>query len=317
MPLTTAPAGVTTLHAPDLSTYRAAVNDSFVPLHVTSTHADRFSGALRGAVADGIHVSEVRARAHTVERTPELIARGDRPAFKVSVMLAGTGLLIQDGREAVLRPGDMALYDTSRPYTLSFDEDLRTIVMMFPHDALPLPARSLGGMTAVRIPGDAGLGALTSPFLTRLGLGLEEVAGACGGRLTRAALDLLATVYTHELGLDDASAADPRLALLARIRAYIDEHLASPALTPGTIAAAHFISTRHLHSLFHAEGTTVSTVIRRRRLEACRRALRDPRDADVPVAVVGARWGFPDAAHFSRTFKAAFGVSPSEYRGGR
>jgi len=36
--------------------------------------------------------------------------------------------------------------------------------------------------------------------------------------------------------------------------------------------------------------------------------------ADRPVAAIAARWGFVDAAHFSRAFKTAFGISPSEYR---
>jgi AraC-like DNA-binding protein len=32
------------------------------------------------------------------------------------------------------------------------------------------------------------------------------------------------------------------------------------------------------------------------------------------VAAVGARWGYPDPAHFSRLFKASFGLSPRDYR---
>ena len=39
--------------------------------------------------------------------------------------------------------------------------------------------------------------------------------------------------------------------------------------------------------------------------------------AERPVAAVAARWGFVDAAHFSRAFKTTYGVSPSEYRAGR
>lgn len=315
MPTASAAAPARTTRAMDLSGFRTAVNDSFVPLSVSSDHADRFRGAVRGAGVDGVHITEVRATSHVVERTPELIARSGRPAFKVSLMLTGTGLLIQDGREAVLRPGDFAVYDTNRPYTLAFDDDFRTIVLMFAHDALGLPPASLGQLTGVRIPGETGLAAVAAPYIAQLGTHLEEFAGVCGARLAHTALDLLATVYTRELGLD-AAAADPHRALMQQIREHIERHLSSPDLSPGSIAAAHFISTRHLHGLFHAEGVTVSTVIRGRRLERCRRDLRDPLLADRPVAAIGARWGFADAAHFSRTFKTAFGVSPSDYRHG-
>ena len=309
------PDTVATRIARNISDFRAAVNDSFVPLQVSSAHPDRFRGMIRGAGIDEVHVSDVRATDHVVERTPELIARGDRPYFKVSLMLAGTGLLIQDDREAVLSPGDLAVYDTSRPYSLVFDQDFRTMVVMFPRHLLTLPPDMVGQLTAVRISGSEGLGSVVAPYLTQLAGNLDQLAGSTGARLAHSALDHVATVFARELGLDGES-ADPHRALMQRIRGHIDRNLASTDLGPASIAAAHFISTRHLHGLFQEQGTTVSTWIRTRRLEQCRRDLVDPVLADRPVAAVAARWGFVDAAHFSRAFKSTYGVSPSEFRAG-
>ncbi len=312
----TAPAeSVSTLVARDIAEFRAAVSDSFVPLQVSSAGADRFRGVIRGAAVDEVHVTDLRATPHVVERTPELIARGDRPYFKLSLMLAGTGLLVQDGREAVITPGDLAVYDTDRPYSLVFDEDFRTMVVMFPKHLLSLPSDLVGQLTAVRISGHEGLGGMVAPYLSQLASNLDQLAGATGARLAHSALDLVSTVFTRELGLDDL-AADPHRALMQRIRGHIDRHLASTELSPASIAAAHYISTRHLHGLFQEQGTTVSTWIRTRRLEQCRRDLLDPLLSDRPVAAIAARWGFMDAAHFSRAFKSAYGVSPSEYRAG-
>jgi AraC-like DNA-binding protein len=307
---------ISTSVARSISDFRAAVNDSFVPLQVTSSHPDRFRGIIRGAGADDVHLMDVRATDHVVERTPELIARGDSPFFKVGLMLAGTGLLIQDDREAVLTPGDLAIYDTSRPYSLVFDEEFRTMVVMFPRHLIALPPDIVGQLTAVRMSGSTGLGAVITPYLTQLAGNLDQLAGTTGARLAHCALDLVATLFTRELGLDDPS-ADPHRALMQRICGHIDRNLASPDLGPAAIAGAHYISTRHLHGLFHEQGTTVSTWIRTRRLEQCRRDLHDPAFADRPVSAVAARWGFADAAHFSRVFKAAFGVSPSEFRAAR
>jgi AraC-like DNA-binding protein len=307
---------VSTLVARNISEFRAAVSESFVPLQVSSAGADRFRGVIRGASVDEVHVTEVRATSHVVERTPELIARGDRSYFKVSLMLAGTGLLIQDDREAVLQAGDLAVYDTDRPYSLVFDDDFRTMVVMFPKHLISLPSDMIGQLTAVRISGQEGLGGMVAPYLTQLAGNLDQLAGTTGARLAHSALDLVTTVFTRELGLDGVS-ADPHRALVQRIRGYIDRNLASTDLGPASIASAHFISTRHLHGLFQEQGVTVSTWIRTRRLEQCRRDLLDPMLADRPVAAVAARWGFVDAAHFSRAFKAAFGVSPSEYRAAR
>ncbi|WP_353116130.1 helix-turn-helix domain-containing protein [Microbacterium sp.] len=304
---------VSTLVARSVGEFRSAVSDSFVPLQVSANGAEPFRSVLRGAAVDEVHVTDLRATAHVVERTPELIARMDRSYFKVSLMLAGTGLLIQDDREAVLSPGDLAVYDTDRPYSLVFDEDFHTMVVMFPKHLLSLPPEMIGQLTAVRISGQEGLGGMVVPYLRQLAGNLDQLAGSTGARLAHSALDLVSTVFTRELGLDDA-AADPHRALMQRIRGHIDRNLASTDLGPASIAAAHYISTRHLHGLFQEQGTTVSTWIRTRRLEQCRRDLLDPMLADRPVAAIAARWGFVDAAHFSRAFKTAYGISPSEYR---
>lgn len=304
---------VSTLVARNISDFRAAVSESFVPLQVSTAGPDHFRGVIRGASVDEVHVTEVRATSHIVERTPELIARSDRSYFKLSLMLAGTGLLIQDDREAVLQAGDLAVYDTDRPYSLVFDEGFRTMVVMFPKHLLSLPPDVVGQLTAVRISGQEGLGGMVVPYLTQLAGNLDQLAGATGARLAHSALDLVSTVFTRELGLDGVS-ADPHRALVQRIRSHIDRNLASTDLGPASIASAHFISTRHLHGMFQEQGVTVSTWIRTRRLEQCRRDLLDPMLADRPVAAIAARWGFVDAAHFSRAFKSAFGISPSEYR---
>ena len=304
---------IRTTVARNISEFRAAVNESFVPLQVTSSHPDRFRGMIRATGIDEVHMTDVRATDHAVERTPELIARDDRAHFKVSLMLSGTGLLIQDHREAVLSPGDLAVYDTSRPYSLVFDEDFRTMVVMFPRHLITLPPDMVGQLTAVRIAGNEGLGAVVAPYLTQLAANLDQLAGSTGARLTHSALDLVTTVLTHELGLDGAS-SDPHRVLMQRIRDHIDRNLASTELSPASIAAAHYISTRHLHGLFQEQGATVSTWIRTRRLEQCRRDLIDPVFGDRPVAAIAARWGFVDAAHFSRAFKSAFDISPSEFR---
>jgi AraC-like DNA-binding protein len=304
---------VATSVAHSISEYRAVVRDSFVPLKVTPHSSKEFQGIMRSAGADDVQLTDIRAMAHDVERTPRLIGDGDAPLVKVSLMLVGTCLLIQDGREAVLTPGDLAVYDTTRPYTLEFDKDFRSMVLMFPRHLLALPPDLIRELTAVRIAGTGGLGAVVTPFLSQLGTNLDQFAGSTGARLAHNALDLMTTVFIRELGLDDEP-TDPHRALMRRICAYIDRHLDATDLSPATIASAHFISTRHLHGLFKEQGTTVSTWVRTRRLEQCRRDLINPALADYAVTVIAARWNFNDAAHFSRAFKAMYGVSPSEYR---
>lgn len=307
---------VTTMAATNFWDFKTAVNRSFVPLEVSADRPDPFWGRIRSAASDQVHVYEVTAASHTVTRTPELIARagqGAYQAYKVSLQLAGVGLLVQDNREAVLQPGDIALYDTQRPYSLCFEDEFRALVLMFPRHLIDLPVDMVGQLTATRFPGDHGVTRIIAPFLSQFAGNLGELAGTTGVRLTHTAIDLITTVLAHELDMDRAG-GNPHLAMVQQIRRYIDANLASPDLTPPQIAAAHFISTRHLHSIFREQGTTVSSWIKARRLERCRRDLVDPLYADQPVAAIASRWGFPDACHFSRVFKATYGQTSSEVR---
>lgn len=305
---------VTNLHTRSFSEFKAAVSESFVPLNVTASGRTPFHGVLRSIGVGDVHISEVNAAQHSVERTPELIASGGaRDSFKLSLQLGGTGLLIQDGREAILRPGDLAIYDTNRPYSLVFDAACRSMVIMFPKHLVDLPADAVGQLTAVRMSGAEGVGAIIVPFLSRLVDNFDQLSGSAGTRLSRSALDLVSTMFSQELAIGHGPTT-PHQALMQRIRTYIDENLASADLDPAQIAAAHFISTRHLHGIFQENGCTVSSLIRSRRLQQCHRDLLNPALADRPVAAIAARWGFVDAAHFSRVFKAAHGLSPSEAR---
>ncbi|MBB5639616.1 AraC-like DNA-binding protein [Cryobacterium roopkundense] len=306
---------VQTAHADTFARWRTLVSDSFVPLDVRSDAPD-FSGTLRARVLDELSIVEVTATGHQVLRTPALIARSQRQYFKLNLQLSGHGILIQDNREATLGPGDIAVYDTNRPYTLEFDRDFRTLVLMFPHDVLDLSVESVAQLTAVRMAGDAGLGRMISPFMVQLAENLDVLSGSTGHRLAYNAVDLIATMFENELSIRRRPIPGTHGDMLAGIRKYIEAELGDPGLSPAGIAAAHFISTRHLHSVFHEADTTVSSWIRRRRLERCRRDLRDPILADRSVGAIAARWGFLDAAHFSRIFRAAFGEPPTAYRRG-
>jgi len=299
--------------------WKHVLTHTFVPLEVSTPSGDAdFRGRLRGCELGSLRFIEVSAEAHTARRTARLVKAAPAGCYKIGLQLRGSSVLIQDGREATLTPGDFTFYDTDRPYTLAFSDPHRMIVLLFPRDMLGLPQSRLAGLTATRLPGEpGGMATLIGPFLAQVADMLDEVDSRgpwAGVRLADNVLDLLATVLTERL---DCAPPDPdtaHRALMLQITAFIEEHLGDAGLSPAQVAAAHHISLRQLHKLFHSRGTTVAGWIRQRRLERCGHDLRDPRCAARPVAAVGARWGYPDPAHFSRLFKASYGMSPRDYR---
>ena len=301
------------LELSDFGAFRQTMSDSFMPLQISQNRPLGFDGYFRQTTVGEVHVSEVHATPHVVERTPELIARGSRTHFKLTMMVGGNALLVQDGREALLKPHDMAIYDTDRPFSLVMEQEFEMLVMQFPKHLLDMPPGSVGELTAVPFSGSNGIGGLLAPYMELLINNSDQCQGPTGARLTRGALDLATTLLMRELGLT-SKARTPRREIIERIHAYIDANLGASDLGPERIASANHISTRYLHGLFQDEGISVSSWIRSRRLERCFRELTDPLSSQRPVAVVAARWGFFDAAHFSRVFKKAYGYSPSEAR---
>jgi len=147
--------------------WKHVLSHTFVALEVRCPGGDGdFRGRLRGCELGSLRFIEVLADAHTARRTPRLVKAAPAGCYKIGLQLRGSSVLIQDGREATLTPGDFTLYDTDRPYTLAFGDPHRMLVLVFPRDMLGLPQSRLAQLTATRLPGEAGgLATLIGPFL--------------------------------------------------------------------------------------------------------------------------------------------------------
>jgi AraC-like DNA-binding protein len=249
------------------------------------------------------------------KRTAAHVRGSDPDVCKIDVLAGGGGVIEQGGREARLGAGDFTFVDLARPATWATRGPARIVAVVFPAALLPLGRDDLSRLTGVRIGGDGGPGAIVSQVARQLAGQLDAYGGTDGARLGTAVADLLTATLAARLDREDQVPHESRRrALLLRVHAFIEERLGDSDLSPGAVAAAHYISVRYLHKLFETEQTTVADWIRRRRLERCRRDLLDPALRTRPVSAIAARWGFPDPAHFSRSFRAAYGMPPGQFR---
>lgn len=244
----------------------------------------------------------------SVKRRPE----GDDERFALYLQAQGETVAEQAGRSDRYRNGDLGLVDLALPFRCRYT-DRRVVMVTFPHALSPLRRDESTRLLGSRIAGGTGMAALLAGLVNRLPDHLDDDAEA--GRLASAVLDLLHAGLAARVGRE--SSVDPRTrrrVLLLRCRAFIEQHLADPMLTPAAVAAAHHVSLRQLHLVFEETGDTVAALIRRRRLDRVRRDLIDPELVERPVGAVGARWGFTDPGNFSRVFKREFGLPPAAFR---
>jgi AraC-like DNA-binding protein len=293
--------------------WRDAVCDTFVELECDATRTSRFFGSLTSRQAGAIQYSQVQSAPQHVARTRHKISQSGLDYFLLSLQTGGQGVIEQDGRTAVLRVGDFALYDTTRPYDLWFEDRFSQLVLRLPRRILTERVFDAEQFTALRIDGSTGAGRVASVFFRQLHRELAHVAGASVEQLHASGVDLLATAFSEQTGAL-ATLSEPHRVLKHRICTYIDRHLSDVELSCESIASAHGISERYLRKLFAAGPMSASERIWSRRLNQAKRDLIDPMLRHRTVTSIGYDIGFKDPAHFSRAFKARFGVTPTAWR---
>jgi AraC-like DNA-binding protein len=293
--------------------WRHLAEETVVPLELRVGGSPDFSSRIRTGSIGAVQVTEMTAPPAQAARTDRLIRRSDPELCKLDVVAHGSLVVEQDGRQASLGPGDLSFVDLSRPARWA-NSAARVVAVLFPRALLPLRLDESARLTGIRIAGDRGTGALVARLARQLPGQLDACEAADGARLGTAVVDLLTVALAARIGGGRQPPPGTPQALVTHIHTFIEQRLADPGLTPEEIAAAHHISVRYLYRLFEPQGHSVAGWIRRRRLERCRRDLLDPALQGRPVSAIAARWGLADAAHFSRAFRAAYGVPPSEYR---
>lgn len=140
---------------------------------------------------------------------------------------------------------------------------------------------------------------------------LGESALATVAHAEQAFIALLAAVYAEARH----AGAAPARSLWDRLVLAVDAMLSDADLDVPALAAALGVTPRHAHRQFEQRGLRYGSYLLEQRLARAREDLRRPLLAELGVAQIGYGVGFNSASHFSRCFRARFGVSPVAFRG--
>jgi AraC family transcriptional activator of tynA and feaB len=242
------------------------------------------------------------------------IAREEHDVFLLGLQLEGTATLIQDGREAILKPGDFALLDAQRPFFTHYSAKWRRLFLRIPHRALKARLAPSSQLTARAMRRGPGISGLVSDYLRMIPHHIGALEETARAQIGEQILDLAAIALAEQGAKDRPALSSARATALLRLRTEIEQLLADPALDPETAAGAAGISVRYANALLAEEGLSIQRLIVLRRLERCRLALSDATQAHRAIGEIAYTWGFSDLSHFTRRFKAAFGCTPGEYR---
>jgi len=298
-----------------LSYWVEAVCNTYVQLDCDTPHRDRsFRGTIEAKQLATLGLSRVTASPQHVRRTPAKIARSTEDYFLVSIQIKGLGKVVQDGRVATLLPGDFALYDSTRPYELIFDEPLQQYVLQLPGAVLRSRLRDTETLTARKVCGDRGAGHLMIGMINTLAADMDMLETASVAAIAESVENILVAGLCSLPG-----AADPVVSQLTafhrdQIKAYVLRHLRDPQLSINAIAAHLRLSPSTIYRAFAGEPISLTSWIWNQRLDGAKRDICDPALANRTITEIAFGWGFNDAAHFSRVFRQRFSCSPRELR---
>ncbi|MEU6512511.1 helix-turn-helix domain-containing protein [Streptomyces sp. NPDC046978] len=263
-----------------------------------------------------VDLVEVHSTGFQVRRTEKHLRRlRERPVVSVSLQTGGTGRVELGGRQQLLGPDDISVQHEVCARTYGWSGSGASQALLIDAERLGLPVESVveAGFRLRASPMyDLVLGHLRGlwrdPALMEADPGASALSDATVG-LVRALLVSAA----HDPGDPPVGAAMDDT-LLTRILAYLRRHSTEPDLTPERVAVEHAISRRHLYAVLGRAGISLEQWLIEERLERARALLASPAYRGLTVAAVAARCGFGSASHFTRRFRAAYGLTPREWR---
>jgi AraC-like DNA-binding protein len=252
----------------------------------------------------GLTLSAVRAGRHLSSRSRESAMKcGDGMTY-VSVPRVGQLRGRQVSTEVTQRHGSLSMLLGSEPVDLAADSEFRQLVIGAPTELI-VPRLAAPQGVAVATGGLCGLAATTARYLFASSARFSRADGA---RASFHLTSLLVSAFGSMPG------ATPPQVILQAAMDEAERRLADRTLSAAVLADRVHVSRRTLEKLFAERGTTVSRWLLERRLELSRLELMAGEPAGRSVDAIAQRCGFADRTHFSRVFRARFGVPPSQLR---
>ncbi|MFI5780958.1 helix-turn-helix domain-containing protein [Nocardia sp. NPDC051570] len=248
-----------------------------------------------------------------VVRTARHVDTAPAPILSLILTQFGSGLYEQYGDRLIGRPGRLVPLDLNVPYRICWPGECRALTLQVPLESLCLSAETIR-LAAPCLPVSP-MHDLVVNYLVVLADSSDElVAGPASSALGDACTELVRALLLSAARTGTDVAALPDAVLLSRVRRYVLEHLTDPELCPERIARAQHISVRYLYKVCGRGELSLEQWIIGQRLERARGELARPESGYRSIAAIARICGFRDPSHFTRRFRAAYGMAPSEWR---
>lgn len=243
-------------------------------------------------------------------RDARTIRGGDDGLYGVLAVRNGRERVRQGDAACELGPGDLMIWDAAHPIDFEVLDVLEKSTLFITKDQLVRIA-GISNLPVGRLESRRGFGALLFERMRGASDLIEDFqtdgAERLGQALTQDLLNVIATPRANTV-------ISTRQALRQRALRIIEARFEDYTFSPGAMADELGVSLRTLHKAFEDHEDTVAGRIRKHRLQAVKSDLRKPELKHCSITHISFARGFTSPEHFSRVFRAEYGVSPRAYR---
>ena len=293
--------------------WREAASEAWIPAafpELTALRTSRCAPEIHGVRLGEARLLSIRSQgALGISSLPHLAPPG---CAVLVVQFAGSSVLLRGANVMRLQPGQLAIEPGDPlPFAIESEGPAAQLLLNLPLGLLSARYPSTRPLFRTYEADAAGVAPLRD-------LLLRAVEG--GARLDALQRDLTLSAIVQMIGVAALShpPASTNEWLAMRAVSAIEAHLHDPQLSARSVAEKLGMSRRHLDEVLHQTlGSTLSARILETRLARAAERLRMSDGQQESVTQIAFAVGFQDAAHFSRAFKARFGLTPRAWRSGR
>lgn len=297
--------------------WRDAICDVYVHVNVEADDPDNYDGFIRETQFGNVAMTDCLLSQQHISRRKTHLSKLDKDCYYVQFIQTGSIDVLQSGTSFHTTAGLGALFCASEPYDLQCIGRVRSYYLEIPRQAFGTRFANGQAPLAATMSTGRGLGRIAVEFCSTLatqGVALDTQSRA---RLGEELMDVLALAFESAHRDEPMTEQVVQKARLRSVKAWIEDHLCDPTVSPERIARSNGISLRYLHALFRLEGQSVSNWIWTRRIELGHDMLLRSDHNARSLTEIAYRVGFSSSSHFSTMFRRRFGIRPSDVGRGR
>lgn len=237
----------------------------------------------------------------------------DAGKLVVHLQLEGHCTVTAEGRQTLLAPGHLTLHRVSESSDLHFHTDYRQICAVLPESTLDPEIEDWSAIAGTAVCATNATAAVLTDHLRSLVRHAGVLAEPGGMELASFTAGLVRATVRSLIGAGTHRPQSLRTFHIGRVKSYALAHLHDPSLDVDRIARAVGLSPRYIHRLFEEQPLPLMGWVMRERLQRAREQLERP-GLQSSICDIAHAWGFTDHAHFTRSFRRHFGLSPREAR---